>query len=141
MPAHLPLMVRVVMMIVAAIFPHPAWFRCSVMMVSRKVLRIYSDRMEAELQRIVMILMRMMEMNVGMLWFDDSASELVDKVTQVTRYYRSKHGAAPNVCYVHPSALGGKEEASVGDVRVKSGSAVLRHHFWVGREDISREMS
>jgi len=76
-------------------------------------------------------------MKVGLLWYDDDPGRnLADKVSRAGRRYKQKFGVAPNVCFVHPSAFGGNGKVNkVGTVRVASRSTVLRHHFWVGRND------
>jgi hypothetical protein len=73
----------------------------------------------------------------GLLWFDDDPRrDLAEKVRRAAARYRQKHGRRPNVCYVHPSTLGGNGEVQqAGDVRVAPLTSVLRHHFWVGEED------
>ena len=81
-------------------------------------------------------------MNEGLLWYDDDPRrELAEKIGRAARRYRQKFGAPPNVCYVHPLALGGNgngEEQKVGQVRVAPLPSVLRHHFWLGREEKRR---
>jgi len=76
-------------------------------------------------------------MREGLLWYDDNPGrDLAEKIGRAARRYRQKFGAPANVCYVHPSALGGNSKVQkVGGVRVSSQSSVLRHHFWVGREE------
>jgi hypothetical protein len=78
-------------------------------------------------------------MKEGLLWYDDSGRDLADKVGQAARRYRKKFGAAPDACYVHPSLLkdNGKVK-EVGSVRVLALPSVLRHHFWLGREEDRR---
>lgn len=72
-------------------------------------------------------------MKEGLLWYDDDpARNLPEKVKRAARRYKQKFGASPTVCYVHPSALNGKQR--VGQVHVTSRPSVLRHHFWLGRE-------
>jgi len=75
-------------------------------------------------------------MKWGLLWHDDSPDrDLTDKVGQAARRYRKKYGAAPDVCYVHPSALSDNGQVKkVGEVRVEARPTVLVHHFWVGQE-------
>jgi len=72
----------------------------------------------------------------ALLWYDDNPGrDLTDKVSQAARRYRKKHGVQPDLCYVHPSALSSNNDAGhviVSDVRIKSLSTVLVHHFWVG---------
>ena len=84
-------------------------------------------------------------MKEGLLWYDDNPGrDLAEKIGPAARRYRQKFGAPPNVCYVHPSALGGDASTKlsaggkmrkVGEVRVDSLPSVLRHHFWLGREE------
>ena len=75
-------------------------------------------------------------MREGLLWYDDDpARDLAEKIGRAARRYQKKFGAAPDVCYVHPSAVGGNGKGQkVGRVRVSSKPSVLRHHFWLGRE-------
>ncbi len=79
-------------------------------------------------------------MKVGLLWYDDDPGrDLAEKIGRAARRYRQKFGASPNVCYVHPSALSDNGKVQkVGEVRVSSKPSVLRHHFWVGREEKRR---
>lgn len=75
---------------------------------------------------------------VGLLWFDDSGRDLVEKVKPAVRRYVEKFGRPPAVCYVHPSAL--DSPVTVLDVdgvvlRVEAREWVLRHHLLVGVED------
>jgi len=73
----------------------------------------------------------------GLLWYDDNpARDLAEKVGQAARRYRQKYGIPPDVCHVHPSALGGDGRVQkVGRVRVSSQPSVLPHHFWLGQEE------
>ena len=79
-------------------------------------------------------------MKEGLLWYDDNPGrDLAEKVGRAAQRYRQKFGAAPDVCYVHPSALSGNGKVrKVGGVRVASLPSVLRYHFWVGREEKRR---
>jgi hypothetical protein len=76
-------------------------------------------------------------MKEGLLWYDDNPGrDLAEKIRPAARRYRQKFGTAPEVCYVHPSTLGGNGKVQqVGRVRVSSKPSVLRHHFWLGREE------
>ncbi|MCP4535985.1 MAG: hypothetical protein GY832_02465 [Chloroflexi bacterium] len=76
-------------------------------------------------------------MKKGLLWCDASKLDMTEKVRQAVRRYKQKFGAVPKVCYVHPSALESNGKLTkVDGVRVTSRPSVLRHHFWVGQEDI-----
>jgi hypothetical protein len=85
-------------------------------------------------------------MREGLLWYDDNPGrDLAEKIGPAVRRYRKKFGVAPNVCYVHASTLaaasepgGNGHEREVGGVLVASLPSVLRHHFWLGREEKRR---
>jgi hypothetical protein len=76
-------------------------------------------------------------MREGLLWYDDDPGRnLAEKVGRAVRRYEQKYGATPNVCYVHPSSVGDDGRGlKVGGVVVATRLSVLRHHFWVGREE------
>lgn len=70
----------------------------------------------------------------GLLWFDDDPGRgVADKVVRATTRYQQKYGHAPDVCYVHPSALT-HSPALVGNVKVLPAMTVLPYHFWLGVE-------
>ena len=78
-------------------------------------------------------------MKEGLLWYDDSGRDLADKVGQAARRYRKKFGTPPDACYVHPSILKGNGKVKeVSGIRVMALPSVLRHHFWLGREEKRR---
>lgn len=71
-------------------------------------------------------------MDLGMLWFDDDPkADLLSKISRAADYYKHKYGEEPNLCFVHPSMIGG-ESTTVGQVLVCSNHSVLPHHFWIG---------
>ncbi|RLC92989.1 MAG: hypothetical protein DRI77_12310 [Chloroflexi bacterium] len=75
-------------------------------------------------------------MNEGLLWYDDDPGrELAEKIGRAARRYRQKFGTPPDVCYVHPSVLQSNGKEKVGQIHVSSLPSVLRHHFWLGREE------
>jgi len=76
-------------------------------------------------------------MKEGLLWYDDSPdTSLEQKVAQAAIRYMRKHGHLPTTCHVHPSALGGNGKTSrAGNVLIAPLATVLRHHFWLGREE------
>jgi hypothetical protein len=95
-------------------------------------------------------------MKVGLLWNnDDPGRDLAEKVGRAARRYRQKFSTPANVCYVHPSTFSGDASTllstgastllstggrvrKVGEVHVAPLPSVLRHHFWVGREEKRR---
>ena len=77
-----------------------------------------------------------MEVDTGLLWFDDSPRrKLEEKVSRAVAHYERKYGQAPDLCLVHPSTLKGngkKVAKKAGGVEIRPGRSVLRHHFWLG---------
>lgn len=73
-----------------------------------------------------------MSLHEGMLWFDDSAQRSVRaKLEQAVAHYRLKYGHAPDLCYLHPSALR-EGEAPPDALRLVGAANILPHHFWLG---------
>lgn len=73
-------------------------------------------------------------MHTGMLWFDDSKTELNVKIQNAVDYYRKKYGRIPDLCLVHPSMLKDdtyKEEK----ITIRPYRPVLPGHIWIGIED------
>jgi hypothetical protein len=72
-------------------------------------------------------------MNIGMLWFDnDPKADLGSKIERAAIYYRSKYGAAPNLCFVHPSMIGGTSPDRSRGIEVRTTRSVLPNHLWIG---------
>jgi len=73
-------------------------------------------------------------MEISMLWFDnDPATELDTKVASAAKYYASKYGEIPNLCFIHPSSLMENAKSNIDDLELISSFYVLPHHFWIGR--------
>jgi hypothetical protein len=78
-------------------------------------------------------------MNIGMLWFDnDPRTALTAKVSRAADYYKQKYGLVADLCFVHPSMLGGRldlVEIQSGKVSVRSNRAIQPGHLWIGTEE------
>lgn len=74
-------------------------------------------------------------MNIGMLWQDDSKTDLYGKIQRAVDYYISKYGKVPNRCFVHPSAVPDGEQQRVGPVELVGHKSVRLNHFWMGVEE------
>ena len=70
---------------------------------------------------------------IGLLWYDNSAQDLSQKLARAIQRYQARFGAQPNVCYVHPTAMP-EGEPKVRGLRVAPSANILRHHFWLGQE-------
>ncbi len=76
-----------------------------------------------------------MNLQVGMLWFDDTPQRPLDqKIGLAIQYYRDKYGTSPNICYVHPSALG-KDVPAESRLQIVAAEFILPHHLWIGVVD------
>ena len=76
-------------------------------------------------------------MDIGMLWFDsDNNRDVSARIKQASKYYRSKYGREPNLCYVHPSTGGTGIPKLVGGLKVITSQTVLPDHFWLGIEKV-----
>lgn len=73
-------------------------------------------------------------MDIGMLWFDDSARPLEDKVQRAVDYYAQKYGRTPTLCLVNPAALNGSEGVFAG-VQIRAARSVMPHHLWIGVDE------
>ena len=82
-------------------------------------------------------------MRTGMLWFDNTKTDLAVKVQKAAAYYLKKYGRKPEICLVHPSLFSsgsgspgaGGETQEVDGVTVRPNRIVLPGHLWVGIED------
>jgi len=73
-------------------------------------------------------------MHTGMLWFDNSQTELNTKIQKAVDYYHKKYGRIPDLCLVHPNML--KDTILHKDkITVRPYRPVLPGHIWVGIED------
>lgn len=73
-------------------------------------------------------------MDIGMLWFDDSARPLQEKVQRAADYYAQKYGRAPTLCLVHPSSLQGGPRLVAG-VEIRGARTVMPNHLWIGIDE------
>lgn len=72
---------------------------------------------------------------IGMLWFDNSSSDLYSKVQRAVDYYLKKYGRMPNRCFVHPGELREGTKQLVGPVELVGNKNVRPGHFWLGCEE------
>jgi hypothetical protein len=73
-------------------------------------------------------------MDIGMLWFDDSARPLRDKVERAVEYYAQKYGRTPTLCLVNPAGLD-EAEGTLAGVEVRGARSVMKHHLWIGVDE------
>lgn len=75
-------------------------------------------------------------MDIGMLWYDDTKRDLDTKVARAVEHYKTKYGATPTICFVHPGLLEAKDgqaqpEMAAG-LSLRPARTVLPNHFWIG---------
>jgi hypothetical protein len=73
-------------------------------------------------------------MDIGMLWFDDSAQTLQEKVRRAVDYYAQKYGRTPTLCLVNPAGLNGGG-AAVAGVQIRGARSVMPNHLWIGVDE------
>ena len=74
-----------------------------------------------------------MNLTTGMLWYDtDRTTDLATKLERAASHYRAKYGAQPNLCLLHPSAVGEAPPAQLGPIHLRTDRAVLPGHLWLG---------
>ena len=73
-------------------------------------------------------------MHTGMLWFDNSQTELDTKIQKAVDYYHKKYGRTPDLCLVHPNML---KDTVLNEekITVRPYRPVLPGHIWIGIED------
>ena len=73
-------------------------------------------------------------MHTGMLWFDNSQTELNIKIQKAVDYYHKKYGQVPDLCLVHPNML---KDTIVEEekITIRPYRPVLPGHIWIGIED------
>ena len=73
-------------------------------------------------------------MHTGMLWFDNSQTELNTKIQKAVDYYHKKYGQIPDLCLVHPNML---KDTIVEEekITIRPYRPVLPGHIWIGIED------
>jgi len=76
-------------------------------------------------------------MEIGMLWFDDSARTLPEKIQRAAAYYAEKYGRPPTLCLVNPTGLNGSE-GNLGGMQVRGARSVMPHHLWIGVDEEKR---
>jgi hypothetical protein len=73
-----------------------------------------------------------MEMNTGMLWYDDDPGlDLFSKIEKARGYYIKKYGRSPNLCFINPSMLL-NPMPKLSDISIQPDQMVLPNHFWLG---------
>lgn len=70
-------------------------------------------------------------MRIGMLWVDQKAGSLEEKVSRAAEYYRRKYGETPNVCFVNPRDLAEPVNVAAG-IEVKPWQYIQRGALWIG---------
>ncbi len=73
-------------------------------------------------------------MEIGMLWYDNSPTALIDRVEQAASYYSEKYGRMPNLCFVHPDMLQA-DEGKVNGIVIRKGKQIMPGHFWIGVDE------
>lgn len=77
-------------------------------------------------------------MDTGLLWYDDTAGRsLEEKVLRAAAHYQRKFGQPPTLCFVHPSAKNGADQAA--GVQVEALKTVGPNYLWIGVGEVSQQ--
>jgi hypothetical protein len=71
-------------------------------------------------------------MDIGMLWFDNSKTDLEKKIQAAVNHYKTKYGKMPTLCLVNDGLLGDKKVALI---ETRADSRVAPGHIWLGMKD------
>lgn len=76
-------------------------------------------------------------MKTGMLWFDnDPKTDLRAKISRAATYYQHKYGKHPDLCFVHPTMLGGAALRAYESIEIRPNRAILPNHIWIGLHEV-----
>jgi hypothetical protein len=75
-------------------------------------------------------------MTTGLLWFDNSALSLAEKIARAAEYYQHKYEKKPELCLVHPDALNNQDLSTLEGITVRPWKSCLPHHLIIGIEDM-----
>lgn len=74
---------------------------------------------------------------IGMLWYDNSKSDLATKICAAVGYYEVKYGETASLCLVNPAEMNGHKIIIPG-IEVRTDKHVMTNHIWVGKKDGKR---
>jgi hypothetical protein len=76
-------------------------------------------------------------MDIGMLWFDDSARSFGEKVRRAADYYAEKYGHPATLCLVNPETWQKGDWGELG-IEVRQARMVMPSHFWIGVDEAGK---
>lgn len=82
-------------------------------------------------------------MRSGLLWYDNSAKSLTEKIQGAAKRYNQKFGVMPDTCFVNPSdvnentpasmnALSGAAGAVEAQIAIGTKATIMPNHLWLG---------
>lgn len=69
-------------------------------------------------------------MATGMLWFDNSDTDLATKIKQAASYYQDKYGETPNLVFIKPDP-GQIAPVQVDSIEIRHSRTIALNHFLV----------
>src|SRR4051812_6185949 len=70
-------------------------------------------------------------MKLGLLWYDaDQRVTLQERLAEAAARFAERFGRPANCCHVHPEQVFADPA-----ILVIADASVLKHHFWVGRDE------
>lgn len=77
-----------------------------------------------------------MDMQPGLLWFDDDPDlDLKARINKAVVYYQSQYGLKPDLCFVHPSVLPRKPSMELG-IEIRPNRQLKPDLLWLGNHTL-----
>lgn len=78
-------------------------------------------------------------MEIGVMYYDGSNVNIVDKIEEFCKWYEKKHKIKPESCYINIDDYNKNEEEikNVSFVEVQPMHRILKNYFWIGCEDMT----
>jgi hypothetical protein len=74
-------------------------------------------------------------MRTGLFWRDNEVRRDLDSsISRAAAYYLRKYGTRPDLCFVHPSLLGGKAPRLEG-IQILPSRGLQPDQLWIGAQE------
>jgi hypothetical protein len=76
-------------------------------------------------------------MDIGLLWYrEDKKRKWPEEIDSAAKYYQSKYGSVPTICYVNPAdwETYDKRHTRIAGMSIRPNRTVITNHIWLGVE-------
>ena len=71
-------------------------------------------------------------MRSGLLWYDNSAKPLTEKIQGAAKRYCEKFGVMPDTCFVNPNDLPQPAPTTHDNITIATKITIMPNHVWLG---------